>query len=93
METIERIREAEFEGEDARSSNLAETATITEQRPEAEIRAAIADVVRRSDRDLADDLIIALRVRERAAEDTGERIALVDFVRLEGFDPADLDLE
>lgn len=72
---------------------LPETATITQPRPEAEIRAAVAEVLLRSDRMLAEDLIIAFQVRARLAEDTGERIELVDFIRQEGFDPSDFGLE
>lgn len=72
---------------------LPETATITEPRPADEVRKTIAAAVLKSDRDLAEDLMIALQVSERMAQDTGERVELIDFVREQGFEPGDLGLE
>lgn len=54
------------------------------------ISASTAD---RVDSDLAEDLAIAVEVRMRIAQDTGERTALADFIRQEGFNPADFDVE
>ncbi len=72
---------------------LPETATITEPRPADEVRKAIAAAVLGADRGLAEDLMIAPQVRERLAEDTGERVELIDFAREQGFNPGDLGLE
>jgi len=71
---------------------LPDTATLTEPRPDDEIQSSIAEVVRHS-ADLLEDLAIAVEVRTRMAEDTGARIPLADFIRQEGFDPADFDVE
>jgi hypothetical protein len=67
---------------------LPDTATITEPLPEEETRAAIADVV-----DLAEDLAIAVQVRARLREDTGERMTLVELIQDQGFEPAEFDVE
>jgi hypothetical protein len=74
---------------------LPETATVTEQRPPNEIRAAIAAVVAKvaDQADLADDLMIALEVRKRDTEGMGGRVELEEFMREQGYDPADFGIE
>jgi hypothetical protein len=80
----------EFVGE--KRPSIPESATITEQLPEEEIRAAIAEVVANAE-ELVEDLVIAALVRARMAEDTGERLTLVELIREQGFDPSDFDVE
>lgn len=40
--------------------------------------------------DRADDMVIALEIRIREASDSGERTELNDFIREQGYDPAEL---
>jgi hypothetical protein len=89
--TVPRNIRVEFVGENV--PELPATATLTYPLSEREIREFVAEVLIRSDRDLAEDLIIAIQVKERSAEDSGDRVDLVDFVRQHGFDPAALGLE
>lgn len=49
-----------------------------------EAREALAAALER-----VDDLAIALQVRARDAADSGERIELDDFIRAQGYDPAE----
>jgi hypothetical protein len=70
-------------------SGHSETSTVTEALPEDVVQMAIARVVLKSDRDLAEDLMIGVQVRERIAEDTGERLTLTSLIEAQGFDPAD----
>lgn len=75
---------------------LPETATITRPRPIEEIRQSIREVVDRADQaaeEYALDLVTALQVQARLAEDTGERISLEDFAVSEGFDLSQLRAE
>jgi hypothetical protein len=74
------------------SAPLPPTATDTEQRPAEEIRAEIRRVVETAE-NLPDDLLIAVQVRKREVEDSGERVLLEDFMREQGYDPADFGLE
>ena len=37
-----------------------------------------------------DDMLIALEIRVREKSDTGERTELTDFIREQGYDPAEL---
>jgi hypothetical protein len=78
---------------DEEPPTLPSTASVTEQLPESEIRAAIADIVLRSDREFAGEMVTSLQVRARLRDDSGERITLRDFALREGFDLADLGLE
>lgn len=39
--------------------------------------------------DRADDMVIALQIRVRGASDSGERTELADFIREQGYDPAE----
>lgn len=71
---------------------LPESATATEQLPDEVIRNEITRVVREADT-LAEDLALAVVVRTRMAEDSGERVPLGEFIRQEGFDPADFGVE
>lgn len=64
---------------------LPENATLTEPRPEEEIRRAILDVVARVDRDIALDLVTVLQVQIRMAHDTGERLTLDEFAEETGW--------
>lgn len=91
MATKERNLKVEFVGEQPPTLPL--TASITDQLPEEEIRAAIADVVLRSDPEFATDMITALQVRARIAADSGERVSLRAFAVDQGFDLTDLGLE
>lgn len=38
----------------------------------------------------ADDMLIALEIRKRETSDSGERTELDDFIREQGYDPAEL---
>ncbi len=38
-----------------------------------------------------DDVMIALEIRVRESRDTGDRTELMDFIREQGYDPADLE--
>jgi hypothetical protein len=69
-----------------------EATSLTEPRPATEISAAIESVVSRAhaDRDRDLDLITALQVRARLAEDTGERLSFAEFADQVGFDLAQL---
>lgn len=60
-------------------------------RPEAE--AAFRASLENSLENLADDLAIALEVRARRASDSGDRVTLEEFMREQGYDPADFGLE
>ena len=48
--------------------------------------AAVVDAL-----ELVDDLTIALEIKRRAVSDEGERTELYDFIREQGYDPADFE--
>lgn len=79
-----RVTRVEFEaGEHA---TFPENATLTTPLSAEEIRQAISDVVARADRGYVLDLVTALQVKARIAEDTGERLTLHEFADQVGFD-------
>ena len=63
-----------------------ETTTLTRPLSAREIGQAISAVVASGDRGFAIDLVTALQVRTRLAQDTGERVMLAEFAAREGFD-------
>ena len=65
---------------------LQATSSTTAVTVDASVRETIWNVSLAS---LAEDLLIALEVRRRDARDSGERLALDDFIREHGLDPED----
>jgi hypothetical protein len=80
----------EFVGEE--QPTLPETTTITQPLEETAVRVAIAHAVVLAE-ELEDDLRLAVQVRRRVDEDTGERLTLVELIEEQGFDPADFGVE
>lgn len=83
MTTILTVRELDYEGEP--SSTLAEKTTLTQPLSDAEVIGAIRGVVARVDRGYALDLVTVLQIQARTAADTGERLTLDEFARVEGW--------
>jgi len=87
------VKTVEFTRDDDSTYGLPENATLTESLPDRDIADAISDVVARADQGYALDLVTVLQVRARIAEDTGERVSLLDFAAEHGFDLAQLRAE
>jgi hypothetical protein len=91
--TILEITRLEVVGGEDEHRRLPENTSVTVSLSAQEIGHAISDVVARADRDYAIDLITALQLRVRLAEDTGERLSLAEFATQEGFSLARLRAE
>lgn len=90
MATIQKNLRPEFAGE--KTPELPKTATVTGPLPDETVREEIRRVVEHAG-DLAEDLVIAVEVRKRIADDTGERLTLTELIEAQGFDPADFGVE
>jgi hypothetical protein len=90
--TILTVTEVEYSGSEPTRALPYET-SITESSSTQEIRRTISDVVARADEDYALDLVTALQIKTRLAQDTGKRLSLTEFAEREGFDLAQLRSE
>ena len=81
--TTPTISRVEMEG--GQPLEVSDTTTLTQPLSDEQIRERILEVLSGSEREYAIDLVTALQLKRRIAEDTGERLTLDQFAEVGGW--------